>query len=270
MKTVTRGLRFLRVLAHARWSGRTVRTPLDQAAWLHDHAGQLHHALEIHCHTSGIMPERGLIVGNHVSYLDVVAIGAQGPCRFVAKADVRSWPVIGGLLATGGTILVEREKRLAISNTVVHMRQSMAETPVVFFPEGTTTAGTAVGRFRPALFQAAVDAAVPITPVGLAYAVTGGPPGMRSRTADQVAYWGADTFLPHLLRLLGLPEIHVGLVWGEPWLPGSDPMDRKTLAALFQDQVVALHQQAQRVVYEGAGHVSSASHSAPAFSLQTR
>ncbi|MCX9155577.1 1-acyl-sn-glycerol-3-phosphate acyltransferase [Niveibacterium sp. 24ML] len=111
-----------------------------------------------------------LVVANHISVLDIFVINAIRPCTFVCKDDVKDWPLIGGLVSNVDTIFIQRGNRAAARRTaesmVAHLQAGDA---IVVFPEGTTTNGTHMLPFRPALLQSAVDAGVPVLPVALRY-----------------------------------------------------------------------------------------------------
>ena len=104
-----------------------------------------------------------LVVSGHVSWVDIFAIGAVMPGSFVAKAELISWPALGALARLMKVIPIERSnlRRLPdVVNTVAERLRSGHT--VVAFPEGTTWCGLAYGAFRPAMFQAAVDAGRPV------------------------------------------------------------------------------------------------------------
>lgn len=179
-------------------------------------------ALEIEVSVTGCMPRDGLLVCNHLGYLDVLVIAAQGPVVFVAKSDVRGWPVIGKLLDLAGTILAERGRPLTARTTAGCVRTALeAGLTVVLFPEGTSSDGSSVLPFKPALLQAALDAGARVTPAAIAYQAVGGD------AAREVCYWGEATFLPHLVRLAGLTKVEANLNIGTA---RSLPADRKTAA----------------------------------------
>jgi len=111
-----------------------------------------------------------LVVSNHMSWLDVIALGAVQPLRMVGKREVRKWAVIGPLAATAGTLFIDRERLSALPGTVTALAAVLREGSAVgTFPEGTTFCGGSTGRFRPAMFQAALDAGVIVRPVALRY-----------------------------------------------------------------------------------------------------
>lgn len=119
----------------------------------------------------GAAPEhRALIVANHVSWLDIFVINSLQPCRFVAKADIRKWPVLGWLCAQGGTIFIARGKQREVRRVYAGLVSSMeAGQRIAFFPEGTTVAQGALLPFHPNLFEAAIEADVPVQPYAIRY-----------------------------------------------------------------------------------------------------
>lgn len=130
--------------------------------------------LGIRVRISGRLPKRrALLVANHVSWLDTIVLLAVVPCRLLAKTEVRGWPVVGRLAAATGTVFIDRSRPRALPATVAGVAGALRDGAVVaVFPEGTTGCGETVGPFRPALFQAAVDARVPVAPVTLGYGTT--------------------------------------------------------------------------------------------------
>ncbi len=113
---------------------------------------------------------RALIVANHVSWLDIFVINSMQPCRFVAKADIRKWPVLGWLCAQGGTIFIARGKQREVRRVYEGLVNSIeAGERIAFFPEGTTVAQGSLLPFHPNLFEAAIEAQVPVQPYALRY-----------------------------------------------------------------------------------------------------
>lgn len=112
----------------------------------------------------------GLVVSNHVSWLDIVVLQTMWSMRLLAKIEVRSWPLLGFLAARAGTLFIDRDRLSALPDAVRTTAGALREGSVVgAFPEGTTWCGLASGRYRPAVFQAAVDAGVPVQPVALRF-----------------------------------------------------------------------------------------------------
>jgi 1-acyl-sn-glycerol-3-phosphate acyltransferase len=138
-----------------------------------------------------------LLVANHVSWLDIPVLASILPCAFVAKTEVRGWPLLGWLAARAGALFVERGNGESAARTLQGMTTRLrAGANIVLFPEGTTTDGASVRRFRPRLFAAGVRADAYIQPVAITYS-TGAAPHPR------VPFIGDDAFVPHLLRLIG-------------------------------------------------------------------
>ena len=111
-----------------------------------------------------------LVVANHVSWLDIIAINAVEPSRFVSKAEVGQWPLVGRLVKAAGTLLLIRERRRDAMRVLGLMAQSMRDgRTVAVFPEGTTGTGHGIMHFHGNLLQSAIDAAVPVQPIVLRY-----------------------------------------------------------------------------------------------------
>lgn len=133
-----------------------------------------------------------LVVSNHTSWLDVIALGAVQPLRMVAKREVSRWPVVGLLARRLGTIFVDRERLSALPGMVTAVARALADGAAVgAFPEGTTWCGVASGRFRPAVFQAAIDTAAPVRPVALRYRLAGGGPTTVASFVGPTSLWKA-------------------------------------------------------------------------------
>jgi 1-acyl-sn-glycerol-3-phosphate acyltransferase len=188
-------------------------------------------ALEIKVEVEGMVPSQGLLVSNHLSYVDILACSSVTACAFVSKAEVASWPVVGRLAEYGGTIFVQRDVRSA-SRTVNQQIASYlrASIPLVLFPEGTTTDGSQVLRFHSSMVQPAIDAGVPVTPCAVRYQVSGG-------TEKDVAWWGVMTLLPHAWKLLGKQTITVTIAFGEPL---TKSVTRKLLSDAARQSVIEL------------------------------
>ncbi|HEY0845984.1 MAG TPA: lysophospholipid acyltransferase family protein [Noviherbaspirillum sp.] len=122
-------------------------------------------------HEGGAQPApRALIVANHVSWLDIFVINTLHPCRFVAKSDIRDWPLIGWLCEKTGTIFISRGKLREVRRIYQGLVTSLhAGEHVAFFPEGTTAAQGSVLPFHANLFEAAIEAEVPVQPYAVRY-----------------------------------------------------------------------------------------------------
>lgn len=114
--------------------------------------------------------DRGLLVANHISFIDVFVINALLPAAFVAKSEVAAWPLIGWLSRHTGTVFIERGSRRAAHRTHRHMLEALRDgRRLAIFPEGTTTVGDRLLPFHAALLQSAIDAAVPVHALALGY-----------------------------------------------------------------------------------------------------
>ncbi|MFI2739232.1 lysophospholipid acyltransferase family protein [Streptomyces sp. NPDC018711] len=164
-----------------------------------------------------------LVVANHVSWLDIPLVAAVLPGRMVAKTEVRHWPVLGTLAALGGTLFLDRDRLRALPDAVREMAGVLAGGGrVVVFPEGSTWCGRARGRFRPAAFQAALDAGCAVLPVRIDY-----------RPADAAAYVGDDPLGASLWRVVTAREIVANIRILDP-IPSIRYPDRRALASAAQ------------------------------------
>jgi len=113
---------------------------------------------------------RSLLVANHISWLDIFVINSLKPCRFVAKSDIRSWPLVGWLCAKTGTIFISRGRASDVRRIFKGLVESIERGEhVAFFPEGTTAPQGTLLPFHANLFEAAIDARAPVQPYALRY-----------------------------------------------------------------------------------------------------
>jgi 1-acyl-sn-glycerol-3-phosphate acyltransferase len=135
--------------------------------------------------------ENGLLVANHISFIDIFVINALLPSAFVAKDDVARWPLIGRLARHAETVFIERGSRKAAHRTRQHMLTALgAGRRLAIFPEGTTTSGDRVLPFHAALFQSAIDAAVPVHVIALSYRDAGGGRSVAPAYIDEISLIG--------------------------------------------------------------------------------
>src|SRR5450830_263175 len=152
-------------------------------------------------------PARSLIVANHISWLDIFVVNSMQPCRFVAKSDIRSWPFIGWLCAKTGTIFISRGKASDVRRIFKGLVESIeAGDRVAFFPEGTTAAQGKLLPFHANLFEAALDAKVPVQPYALRYL---DEQGNLHPAADFI---GDMTFAQSMLAILKAPPMKAELI----------------------------------------------------------
>jgi lyso-ornithine lipid O-acyltransferase len=155
-----------------------------------------------------------LYVGNHVTYIDPIAVLMQVDANVVAKAEVSSWPLVGLGAAITGTIFVKREEKNSREEAAQAIRDALQNgISILVFPEGTTSAGPGTLPFRPRSFEAAQSAGVPVQPIAIIY------------ESPEVAYIGDHTFLPHFFRVFRMRYIRGRIAFGPP-LYGEDTCSR--------------------------------------------
>jgi 1-acyl-sn-glycerol-3-phosphate acyltransferase len=180
----------------------------------------------------GRTPTHGLIVSNHLSYVDILVYSSIAPCVFVSKREVRSWPVFGWIATLAGSIYIDRRRPGDTHRVTSEMVRALEdEQPVVLFPEGTSSDGSAVLRFHSSLFEAAVTTEAPITAAYLAYEVSDGS------VARDVCYWGNMRFPTHILRLFAIRHVQAHVRFS----PTANTFnDRKIAAAATRSEVISL------------------------------
>ncbi len=199
-------------------------------------AGTMLARLAIKLVVEGQSPEAGpvLLAANHISWLDIVVMHAARHCRFISKADVQRWPVVGMLATGAGTLYIERESRRDAMRVVHHMAERLhAGDVLAVFPEGTTGDGTALLPFHANLLQAAISAHAPVQPVALSFA--DGTSGARSFAP---CYIGDDTLLGSLWRTLCTHNLVAVVRFGEP--QQAHGRDRRAWAADLRNDIGAL------------------------------
>jgi 1-acyl-sn-glycerol-3-phosphate acyltransferase len=172
-----------------------------------------------------------LVVANHVSWLDIAAVHAVCPrARFVSKADVRRWPLLGWLIGAVGTLFIERERKRDALRVVHQVADALRSGQVVaVFPEGTTGDGRALLPFHANLLQAAIAAEAPVQPVALHYT----EPELDWSPA--ASWLGATTLLHSVWAIACARGVQVRV----SALParGSAHADRRALARHLQDDI---------------------------------
>lgn len=145
--------------------------------------------LGVELRVAGGSPQ-GLLVANHISFLDIFVINAVKPVAFVSKDEVRRWPLIGWLATRADTIFLERGSRSAAQRARAALVERLAAGDrAAIFPEGTTTNGEKVLPFHGALFQAAIDAGAPVTPLALRYFDASGKLSHAPAYIDDITLW---------------------------------------------------------------------------------
>lgn len=206
-------------------------TPVRRALWLQWACRGVLRSVGVRWRVVGNPPAHGLVVSNHLSYLDIAVFSAAMPCVFVSKADVRRWPYFGLAARFGGTVFVDRGSRAAAARAAQEIAQRLdAPVPVLLFPEGTSTDGAEVLRFHPALFQPALDRGAAITAASIRYL-----PGV-DMSERAICWFGDEEFLPHLWRTLGAPAFSAEIRFGEP----ARLSDRRTAAQTTREVVAEM------------------------------
>ena len=191
----------------------------------------------------GTVPAGGLVVSNHLSYLDILVFSAIAPCAFVAKREIKSWPGIGWVATLAGTIYIDRSRPDNTHSIQPQMAAALASgVRVVLFPEGTSSDGRQVLPFRSSLFQPAIENH-PITAACISYEIEDGDP------AVDVCYHGDMVLGPHAAKLFGKGGVTASLRFGA----GAKVFaDRKDAARQLYEEVNALRNQPAMLV-SGAG-----------------
>lgn len=186
---------------------------MERAQWMHVSGLRVLAAMGIGYRLEGRAPAGvTLVVSNHLSYLDIVIASAAMPAAFVAKQEIGDWPVFGPLSRLGGAIFLDRVSRVSAWEAADRMGERLsAGVPVLFFPEGTSTDGREVNRFHSTLFAPAVEGGLPVTPIAIFY-----EPGAAGVEERDVCWFGDESFLPHLLQVLGLDDFTAVVRFGEP------------------------------------------------------
>jgi len=177
-----------------------------------------------------------LLVANHISWLDILVMHAARHCRFVSKADVKHWPLIGTLATGAGTLYIERESRRDAMRVVHQMAQRLQAGDVLaVFPEGTTSDGIDLLPFHANLIQAAVTADAPVQPVALQFVDT-----RSGSTSLAPCYIGDDTLVGSVWRTLTGEPVTALVSFGVP--QRAQGRDRRAWAADLRQAVQQLRQ----------------------------
>ena len=180
----------------------------------------------------GELPAGGLLVSNHLSYLDILVLSSLRPVVFVAKQEVKSWPVLGWFAAMAGTIFVDREQRTHVGQISRDMEETMnSGVLVVLFPEGTSSGGETVLPFKSSLLEPAAQQTHPLSVVLIQYELEDGD------ASEEVCYWKDMTLLPHLVNLLCKSSVRARLSCVRIGQPATN---RKNLARQLHSEMLRL------------------------------
>jgi len=213
--------------------------PRRRARVLQKWSSRLLKALRVRILVTGSPPPQGLIVSNHLSYLDILVFSAAIECVFVSKREVKAWPAIGWAASLAGTIYIDRTRRSDAHAIQPQIQAALSSgVRLVIFPEGTSSDGSRVLHFHSSLFQPSLDLDAPITAVALEYALEDGD------ARREVCYWGDMVLLPHLFNLMTKSWVQATVRFSSEQFYFQD---RKEAARTMQLQVERLRGMASAV-----------------------
>jgi 1-acyl-sn-glycerol-3-phosphate acyltransferase len=208
--------------------------PPARAAWLQNSSRRVLRVFRIETQSGGHIPSSGLLVCNHLSYLDILVLAALTPCVFVAKSEVKSWPVFGWFAKLAGTVFVHREQRTRAAFTVKEIENALQnDSLLVLFPEGTSSDGQTVLPFKSSLLEPATRQAHQLSAALIQYALDDGDVG------EEVCYWKDMTLVPHLVNLCSKRNVQATVHFNQLRHGSSD---RKQLARQLHAEVLRLKQ----------------------------
>ena len=210
-----------------------MRGPLTlerRALWVQQTCLGILNVMGIRPNIEGTPPTHGLVVSNHLSYIDILVLSAAMPCFFVAKIEIGGWPFFGKAARLGGTIFIDRSSLASANSVAAQMTERLKmNMPVLLFPEGTSTYGEVL-RFHSRLIDPATTAGAQITAASVRYVIEDGTPEAK-------LCWGDDTlFVTHLMTTLGTPGFSAKVKFGKPHVYP----DRRTAADATHAEVVAM------------------------------
>jgi lyso-ornithine lipid O-acyltransferase len=202
-------------------------------------------AMRVEVSVHGYKPElfenkNYLMVGNHLSYVDILVLSTVRPAVFVTSVDLGETKFLGPMAELGGSIFVERRNRAQISRDLGVMRDTLrAGHNVVIFPEGTSSNGAGVLPFKKSLLMAAVDAQKDVLPIVFKYTEIDGQP-INESNRDRICWYGDMSFGPHFLDILGTRQLKVELHFLEP-IPVTSETTRHGLAEEAHARISAVY-----------------------------
>jgi len=207
-------------------------TTQARAEWLQYATRRFLHIFSATIRTSGPVPTRGLLVCNHLSYVDILVLASLTPAVFVAKREVKSWPVFGWFAQLAGTLFVDRQRRSTVGHTTNEIEAALnLGALVIIFPEGTSSGGATVLPFKSSLLEPATRPTGSLFAGRIQYEIDDGD------VSEEVCYWKDMTLLPHLLNLLSKRTVRATVRFSQ--VPAPSP-DRKELARQLHAEVSGL------------------------------
>jgi 1-acyl-sn-glycerol-3-phosphate acyltransferase len=204
-----------------------------RALWTQQAARGILTGVGINYSVDGTPPDHGLVVANHLSYLDILILSAAMPCFFVAKMEIDGWPFFGKAARTGGTIFLDRSSLASAMTVADQMTERLKlPVPVLLFPEGTSTDGQML-RFHSRLIDPATTAGVEITTAAIRYVLEDGTP------ERELCWFGDDAFLPHLMKVMCVAGFSARVRFGQPHVYP----DRRVAADATYDEIATMRGQ---------------------------
>ncbi len=226
------------------WVVPSLERPL-QRIWIGSWAKASLWIMGVRATYEGPAPEGSyFLVANHLSYIDIPLLLARLDARFLAKAEIAGWPVMGFLARTTGTLFIDRTRKRDLTRVFPLIRHVLDRgTGVIVFPEGTSTDGSQVERFKPSLFEVPVEMGLEVHCSALHYHSPKGPlPAWQA-----VCWWGDATFAPHFWQFLKQPRTDAVVTFSSKTVgdtrgtgadgPAAIKGDRKVWARQAQDAV---------------------------------
>lgn len=183
-----------------------------------------------------------LLVSNHVSWADILVIGSVAPLAFIAKAEIRKWPLVGITAELQRTVFVDRTRRQQTGDAIAGIvRRIAGGTTMVLFAEGTSSDGNRVLPFRSALIGAVREAGarsesgIIVQPMSICYTGLNGIP-MGRQYRPVIAWYGDLDFMPHIKGLMDSGAVDAVVTFGEP-ITADGSTDRKAMARLLEETV---------------------------------
>jgi 1-acyl-sn-glycerol-3-phosphate acyltransferase len=213
-----------------------------KAEWLNRFCARAVRATHIAVRVEGTFPDRGVLVSNHIGYLDVMVLATLHRCVFVAKAELATVPLLGWMTTMAGNVYVQRGQ----GGSAIRARSGLqaafdAGVPIVIFPEGTTSDGSSVLKFHSGALGQVLEEGQPVTAAYVTYRLTeDNGPGITVQ--DDVAFWGDDALLfRHIFRLVALRGVEVSVrIADGPIAFTADAQHRKQAAIEARAAVMEL------------------------------
>ena len=249
MSVIRSVIRSVKAVGYFAWYGLELivtrpKTRLKGAEWLNRFCQSVLRGFDVTVTVEGTFPERGVLISDHLSYMDILVYSAMKPVVYCSKAEVARMPVLGWMATSAGSVMVERGSGGAAERAAAGMQAASAEgVPVVFFPEGTTTNGREILPFRSGLLAQSLAAEQPVTAAFLYYTFDkDNGPGMT--VENNVCFWGDDfSMMKHIFTFVGLQGVHAHVKIASEPIRFSEPanvIDRKQAAVESREAVLAL------------------------------